>query len=107
MESPKQSKPKKFRIRARVWLYPGESGQWHFITIPKAETLRIHAQYGSRKRGWGSLPVDVTIGTVNWRTSIFPETKSGTFLLPIKASVRKQTGVCAEDLVTVLIQVCP
>ena len=96
-----------FNITASVWLYPGESAQWHFVTIPKNLTTRITTQYGSLKRGWGSLPVQATIGKTAWNTSIFPDKKSGTFILPLKAQIRRKEGIEAGDKVKLQILVCP
>jgi hypothetical protein len=95
------------KISANVWLYPGESAQWHFVTIPKKETTLINTQYGSLKRGWGSLPVEVTIGTTMWNTSIFPDKKSGTFILPLKAQIRRKEGIEAGDKIPLQILICP
>ena len=96
-----------YKITANVWLYPGESAQWHFVTIPKKETGLINAQYSSLKRGWGSLPVQVTIGSTTWNTSIFPDKKSGTYILPLKALVRRKEGIEASDKITLQILICP
>ena len=43
--------------------------------------------------GFGSLRVEVTIGATRWQTSIFPDNKRGTCVLPVKKAVRQ-----AEDL---------
>jgi hypothetical protein len=88
-----------YTIKAKIWLYPGESGNWHFLTVPKKESLNIKAKYGAIARGWGSLPVSVTIGKTTWKTSIFPDNKSGTYILPLKAAVRKKEGVFEGDTV--------
>jgi hypothetical protein len=40
------------------------------------------------------LRVEVTIGETRWSTSIFPDRKRGTYVLPVKKSVR-----IAEQLV--------
>jgi hypothetical protein len=86
-----------YTIRAQMWLYPGEQGNWHFVTIPKATTQTIRTLHAASARGWGSLPVSATIGKTTWHTSIFPDTKSSTFLLPIKASVRRAEGLETGD----------
>lgn len=92
---------KKFTFRVRIWLYPGASASWHFVSVPKAQSASIKKSFGSVARGWGSLPVTVTIGETTFATSIFPDKKSGMYLLPLKASVRKAEGLFAEDMVTV------
>ena len=87
-----------FKIKAEVWLYPGKAG-WHFITIPKKQSDDILAIFGSLKRGWGSLPVKVTLGKSVWQTSIFPHKKSGGYLLPLKSDVRKKEKIVDGDVI--------
>jgi hypothetical protein len=48
---------------------------------------------GATGRGWGSVPVVATIGGTTWKTSIFPDKKAGSFVLPLKAEVRKAEGI--------------
>jgi hypothetical protein len=57
-------------------------------------------------RGFGSLRVEVAIGSTTWRTSVFPDTKRGTYLLPVKKQVRAAEGlvegsVCSVELTVV------
>lgn len=87
-----------YKIKSKVWLYPGMSG-WHFLTVPKKESEAIKKVHGKNARGWGSLPVTATIGKTSWRTSIVPDSKSGTYLLPLKAAVRRTEGIDAGDSV--------
>ena len=93
-----------YKIQTTVWLYPGMAG-WHFVTIPQDISDDIKNQFGDMKRGWGSLPVNVTIGKTTWKTSIFPDKKSGGYLLPIKAEVRKKEGVLADNKITLLLEI--
>ncbi len=97
----------KYKIQAKVWLYPGENGNWHFLTVPKKESADITKQFGAFKKGWGSLPVEVTIGKTIWNTSIFPDRKSGTYLLPVKAIIRRKEGLEAGDATLFHIVVQP
>jgi hypothetical protein len=84
-----------YRFQSEVWLYPGESANWHFVSVPKKETQAIDKRFKSLKRGWGSLPVRATIGKTSWTTSIFPDKKSSTYLLPLKADVRRREDIRA------------
>jgi hypothetical protein len=77
-----------FKVRVKIWIYPGQAS-WHFVTIPQKQSRIIDNLYGDLKRGFGSLPVNVTIGKTTWQTSIFPDKKTMTYLLPIKSQVRK------------------
>ncbi|MFM2374811.1 MAG: hypothetical protein RLZZ234_806 [Candidatus Parcubacteria bacterium] len=96
-----------FVFTASVWLYPGAMSSWHFITVPKDISLIIKKQFGANTRGWGSLPVSVKIDGTTWQTSIFPDAKAGTFLLPLKASVRKSVGLFENDRAKVHLTITP
>lgn len=90
---------KGFTLHSRLWLYSGETASWHFLTISKSISAKIKKLQNIR-RGWGSVRVSVSIGETTWLTSIFPDARSGTYLLPVKASVRDKEDLCAEDMVT-------
>ncbi len=87
---------RKYKCRSEVWLYPGMSG-WMFASLDKAQSARIKEKHGKQARGFGSIPVEVTLGKTKWKTSIFPDKKSATYLLPLKAVVRRKEGVDKGD----------
>lgn len=92
------------QFRAKVWLYSGDVA-WHFISLPKKEAAVLSAmQKGKQRRGWGAIKVKVTIGTTTWETSIFPDKKSGTYLLPLKAKVRKAEKIEEGSVVPVALK---
>ena len=93
------------KFKASLWLYPGESANWHFITVPKSISTALKESFGANARGWGSLPVSVTIGKTTWTTSIFPDKKSGTYLLPVKAKVRQAEGLFEGDAAAVTLKI--
>jgi hypothetical protein len=101
----KTNATKKYSFRARLWLYPSEAAAWHFVTIPKAQAETIKATYGKMAKGWGSLPVEVSIGKTVWQTSIFPDRQAGTYLLPVKAAVRTREGLYEGDMVSLSVSV--
>ena len=76
-----------YQFTARVWEYDGPSA-WHFVSLPEEVADEILERFGDRARGFGSVRVEVTVGATTWRTSIFPDTKRGTYVLPIKRPVR-------------------
>lgn len=93
-----------YKFKEEVWLYPGMSG-WHFVSLSKKQSEEINKNFHKRKKGFGSIPVVVTIGKSNWKTSIFPDKKSQSFLLPLKANIRKKEGIFAGDRITFLIKI--
>ncbi len=91
-----------FQFKAEVWLYPGEAA-WHFVSLPKNISKQIKKEFGDMARGWGSLPVNVKIGTTKWKTSIFPDSKSNTYILPLKLEARKLEDIKSGDNVNISI----
>lgn len=92
-----------FRIRGRIWLYPGKGG-WHFVTLPRKPAAEIKSLLG-HNRGWGAVPVHVRIGRTEWATSIFPDRKSGSYLLAIKAEVRRSEDIAEGDTISAIVSV--
>ena len=94
---------KSYRFTSKVWQYPGMSG-WYFVGLPKKESKEIKEGH-NRVAGFGSVPVSVTIGKTKWKTSIFPDKRSETYLLPLKAEVRKKEGIFSDDTISVHIEI--
>ena len=95
-------------VTAPLWLWTGGGGgNWYFVTVPEEQSGELRAEGLAARRGFGSVKVEATINGVTWRTSVFPQ-KSGGFLLPVKAQVRRDAGIAAGEDVTVklnLVQV--
>jgi Domain of unknown function (DUF1905) len=81
-----------YEFAAKIWRY-NEPGGWHFITLPKPLSAEIRVVAFSSRSSWGSIRVEARIGKSRWETSIFPDKEKGAYLLPVKASVRKQEGL--------------
>ncbi len=90
-------------VTGPVWLWSGEGGSWHFITVPAEQSDEIRAHALAERRGFGSVKVQATIDDVTWRTSVFPQ-KSGGYLLPVKADVRRKASIAAGDEATVSLE---
>lgn len=88
----------------KLWLYPGATASWHFITLTKSIGKEIKENFGKNAKGFGSLPVEVTISKTTWKTSIFPDKYSGSYFLPVKASVRKKEDIFLDDKVKFTIR---
>ena len=93
-----------YQFEATLWVAPG-NGAWHFVSLPNHEADEILARAGSPGRGFGSVRVSVSIGGSRWDTSIFPDSKRGTYVLPIKKAVRAAEGLGEGDVVTVGLEV--
>lgn len=87
-----------------VWQWDARKNDaWYFVTLPPesfAETVdRMRGE-----RGFGSVKVKATIGTSTWKTSIFPDKSSGSYVLPLKKAVRTAEGIDADGLVKVTVE---
>lgn len=92
-----------FSFDAEVWLHTG--GSWHFVSVPEEVADDIEAMFGHRAAGFGSLRVEVAIGSSTWQTSIFPDAKRATYVLPVKKAVRKAEGLDAGSTARVRLAV--
>lgn len=87
-----------YQIHTELWRYPGRSA-WYFLSLPTDVYTSIRSRFRGLERGWRSFPVIVTIGGSTWKTSIFPDTKTQTYLLPVKKSVRVAEQLKSGDTV--------
>jgi Domain of unknown function (DUF1905) len=88
-----------FTFTAKLWLYAGK-GAWFFVTLPDDVAGQIRF-FSGRRQGFGSVRVVARIGTSTWKTSVFPDSKSGSYLLPVKAEIRKAQNIGNGDNVSV------
>jgi hypothetical protein len=95
---------KTFTLTANMWMYPGKAA-WHFVTIPPHLSSEIDEFFAHAKRGWGSLRVHVRVRETEWTTSIFPDNKTHSYLLPIKSEVRKKEHLLADHPVALEIEI--
>lgn len=89
------------KIKAKIWVFEGPTA-WYMMTIPEKESREINKIYGDFHRGWGSIPVKVTLGNSIWKTSIFWE-KKGTYILALKKQIRKAEKVTNGDLIEFIL----
>jgi hypothetical protein len=87
-----------FAFEAEVIYWRGPS-PYFYVPVPAPEADEIRQLAKAVTYGWGMIPVEATIASVTFTTALFP--KDGTYLLPVKAAVRKKAGITAGDLVAV------
>ena len=93
-----------YSFKAEIWLYPGEAG-WHFLTLPPDVADDVRAQNAGRSKAFGSVQVSAEIAGHTWQTSLFPDTKTGTYLLPVKKAIRAKARISEGDSVEVHLSV--
>ena len=96
--------PVKYKIRSKVVPYPGMDA-WFFAYVDKKQAKTIQEKHGAVRRGFGSIKVVATIGKTRWSTSIFPDKRSSTYVLPLKAAVRRAEGIDAGDTISLTLEI--
>lgn len=66
-------------------------GAWFFVSLPFEVADAIDDT--APRKGFGSVRVEVSIGSSTWRTSVFPSAEERTFVLPVKKVVRTAEGL--------------
>jgi hypothetical protein len=89
------------RFTAELWRWDAQDG-WFFVTLTEEATELVRDQ-PVPPRGFGSVRVEVTAvspaGETTWRTSVFPDSRSGRFVLPVKRAVRQEHDLDEGDVV--------
>jgi hypothetical protein len=88
---------------AELWEHHGQ-GAWVFLTVPAEASEEVRLLAGE-PRGFGSVRVEVAIGATTWRTSVFPDSARGCYVLPVKAAVRRAEQAEVGDEVAVRLHV--
>jgi hypothetical protein len=85
--------------------FAGEIIEWrgpapfYFVATPEEESAAIEAVADIVTYGWGVIPVKVTIGDTEFKTSLFPRGES--YLVPLKVAVRRAERLELGDTVTI------
>lgn len=89
-----------YQFESELWLHEGEAG-WHFVTLPGPVGDDIEVRAAGRRRGFGSVRVRAATGATTWTTSVFPDARRKSFLLPVKKEVRAKEDLAAGDVVRI------
>lgn len=92
----------RYRFTAEIWVYPGNGG-WHFVSLPPELSKEIRDNLKSEEEGWGRMKAKAKIGNTEWDTSIWFDTKMGTYILPLKAEIRKKERLETGKEVEIII----
>ncbi len=76
-----------------------------YLFVPLPDELMGELRHAARlaSYGWGVVPVSAEVDGAPFTSSLFP--RAGGYLLPVKVSVQKTTGVGIGSRVTVRITV--
>lgn len=93
-----------FVFQGPLWYWRGPAPH-HFVRVPPAVAEELADVAAEVTYGWGMVPVEVTIGSCTWETSLWP--KDGGYLVPVRAQVRRTLGLEVDEVVTVSLTVTP
>jgi len=92
-------------FEAELWIWDARrDDSWTFVSLPAEASQEIRELSDGPRRGFGSVRVRVKVGGSAWATSIFPDAKSGCYVLPLKRSVRRAEGLEAGDITKVRVE---
>ena len=78
---------------------------WTFVSLPKELSVEIRGNFKGLEEGWGRMKVIARTGSSEWKTSIWFDTKQDTYLLPLKADIRRKEGIVLDNDINVIVWV--
>ncbi len=93
-----------YRFKAKVWIFNGPT-PWYFVTLPQKLAAEVRAFHGGLQKNFGTIRVNATVGKTTWKTSVFRDTKSNSYALPLKAEVRKKEKIIPGKSVQVTLEI--
>jgi len=91
-----------FRFKSKIIEWRGPA-PFFYAPVPADQLDALRPVARAATYGWGCVPVEAKIGEVTFTTSLFP--KDGTYLLPLKADVRRKTNVTVGDTIPVVMNI--
>ncbi|MFM8485509.1 MAG: DUF1905 domain-containing protein, partial [Bacteroidota bacterium] len=76
---------------------------WCFLSLPPEMATEIREALKWQEEGWGRLKARARIGSTEWETAIWFDTRLTTYLLPVKADIRKKENLKPGAVVAVFI----
>ena len=94
----------KYNFLNKIWKHNGTGG-WYFVSLPKdiSKEIREHLQW--QEEGWGRMKAIAQVKGVEWETAIWFDKKQNTYLLPLKADIRKKVNLELDHTIAVTILV--
>jgi hypothetical protein len=92
----------KYEFMATPWPY-SETGAWVFVSLPMNLSGEIRNLIKTEEEGWGRLKVTAATGNSEWKTAIWFDTKSRSYLLPLKAAIRKKENITTGKPINIVL----
>jgi hypothetical protein len=100
-------KKRNYQLKGKSFVWPGESVNWYFLPVPKTEGQRIRADFSSQgnRSCFASIKVEVTIGDSVWQTALFYSKPAESYILPVKATIRRAQDIDVGEQVEYTIRI--
>ena len=72
-------------------------------SLPKEMSKEIRENLGFLEEGWGRLKMTAKTDNTQWETAIWFDTKLDTYLLPLKAEIRKKEKITTDKEIEIMI----
>jgi hypothetical protein len=94
----------KYEFTAKPWKYTGK-GAWIFVSLPQKMSKEIRNYFKREEEGWGRLRATAQIGNCEWKTAVWFDTKANSYILPLKAEIRKKEDIAEGKMVKVVVRI--
>lgn len=92
----------KYTFVGKMWKY-NSTGGWYFVSLPKKMGKEIRENLKWQEEGWGRMKVLAECNEISWETAIWFDTKIQTYLLPIKAEIRRKCKLKIDTNVDLVV----
>jgi len=93
-----------YQFTATIWKH-GDVGGWYFVSLPAKLSQEIRTNLQWQEEGWGRMKSIAVIRETQWETAIWFDKKRNTYLLPLKAAIRKSESLEINDSVELTIKI--
>ncbi len=102
-----ESQGMKYEFSAKAYQYSSSADMcgWTFVSLPKEMSIEIRDNFKWLEEGWGRMKVTAKVGSSEWQTAIWFDTKQDTYLLPLKAKIRKKENIVIDKDMKIMIWV--
>lgn len=94
----------RYTFSSMVWKH-ASTGGWFFVSLPIAMSVEIRQQLKWQEEGWGRIKASAIIARSQWSTALWFDTKHQTYLLPIKAEIRKKESIEKDQPIRVQVYI--
>jgi hypothetical protein len=92
----------KYEFSAKAWQHSLPNG-WYFVSLPVEIASEIRENLKWQEEGWGRMRATAKIGDNQWETAIWFDTKHKTYLLPLKAEIRKKENITTDNEIRIIV----